>query len=304
MIAGLLSGVVHAQSDFDFTQRWFNESLYNPAAVGNSFSTGFFLHGRSQWIGLDGAPRSLAGAFDYYNQDLRSGLGLPIAADYIGGVRGNYHFRGAYAYFLDLGTAGIISLGLSGGVFIREWHIEPGHFEDPNDIVMIYNGEKKYTPDFDFGIEYKGAVKFGVTFRHIGASRMTDDPHPPDFHIWSYLSSRYNLSSSVSIEPLASFTWRANISRAEGGLLLYFFKTKNYTTFNDRFWVGATYRTDNNIAIMAGINFTPQLRIGYSFDYGFGDVATIANMGSHEVFIAWQFNRKFYKEVCCYGAYK
>ncbi|MDR0296342.1 MAG: PorP/SprF family type IX secretion system membrane protein [Prevotellaceae bacterium] len=297
IIAGLLSGTMYAQSDFDFTQRWFNESLYNPAAVGNSYSTGVFLHARHQWLNLDRAPVTIAGAFDYFNQDFRSGLGLTVLADYIG-VWKNFHFRGAYAYFLDLGNAGILSMGLAGGLFIREWDIRPEHLEDVSDPILIYNEKTKYMPDFDFGIEYKGVFKFGAVIRHIGAALSTDD-YSPDPHIWSYLSSRFNLSSSVSIEPLAAFTWRAKISRLEGGVLLYFFKTKNYTTYNDHLWVGAVYRTDHNIALMAGVNLTPQLRLGYSFDYGFGNVASLANLGSHEVFLSWQFNRKFYKDFCC-----
>jgi len=303
MIIGLLSGTAQAQSDFDLTQRWFNELLYNPAAAGNSFSTGFFLHSRAQWIGIDHAPVTLSGAFDYYNQDLRSGIGLTVAADYIG-VRENYHLRGAYAYFLELGSSGTLSIGLSAGISIRQWHIQPNHLEDVNDQVLIYNERKEYTPDFDFGLEYQGWFKLGLAVRHIGAAGMSTGHYPPDLNVWSYLSSRINLSSSVSIEPLASFTWRTNISRIEGGFLLYFFKTKNYTTYNDRFWIGGTYRTDHNIALMSGINLTPELRLGYSFDYGFGKVTTIAGAGTHEIFIAWQFNRKFYKELCCHEVYR
>ncbi|MCL2097271.1 MAG: PorP/SprF family type IX secretion system membrane protein [Bacteroidales bacterium] len=300
IIAGLFSGTMYAQSDFDFTQRWFNESMYNPAAVGNSFSTGFFLHSRAQWVGLDRAPVTVGGAFEHYSQELRSGFGLTMVGDYIG-VKQNYHIRAAYAYIIDLGYAGMLSMGLSGGVFYRGWRINPvAHLDDPGDLTPpIYNDTKEYTPDFDFGIEYKGQFKFGLTLRHIGGKYLSTGNYPPDFHIWSYLSSRFNLNSSVSIEPLASFAWRANISRVEGGFLLYFLKTTNYASYNDRLWVGAVYRSDHNVALMAGVNITPQLRLGYSFDYGFGNVASLANLGTHEIFFAWQFNRKFYKDICC-----
>jgi type IX secretion system PorP/SprF family membrane protein len=298
IIVGLVSGTMYAQSDFDFTQRWFNQSLYNPAATGNSFSTGLFLHSRLQWIGLNRAPVTIAGAFDYYNQNIHSGIGASIAADYIG-VRQNYHFRAAYAYFLEVGKSGTLSMGLSAGLFIRGWHVKPEYMEDHGDLVVIYNEKKEYTPDFDFGVEYQGLFKAGIAIRHIGAAGLSNALYPPDFNIWSYVSSRFDLSEAnipVGIEPLAAFTWRANISRFEGGFLLYFLKFESRNTFSDIFWVGATYRTDHNIAVMGGINLTPELRIGYSFDYGFGKVASIANFGTHEIFIAWQFNRQTYKE--------
>ncbi|MDR2362084.1 MAG: PorP/SprF family type IX secretion system membrane protein [Prevotellaceae bacterium] len=298
VIAGLSSANAYAQSDFDFSQRWFNESLYNPAAVGNSLSTGFFLHTRSQWLGLDGAPITLAGAFDYFNQPLHSGFGATVAADYIG-VYQTYNFRLAYAYYMQFASGAMMSFGLSAGVLARHTDINAAQLDEPGDPVVDYNRDKEYTPDFDFGLEYKGAFKFGVTVRHIGVRAMADSRYAPSVNIWAYLSSRFNITRSMSVEPIASFTYRRDIYRAEAGALLYFFKTRNLHTYNDRFWIGAVYRSDHNIALLAGMNLTSRIRIGYSFDYGVDDVVNIATYGTHELFFAYQFNRQFYKDVCC-----
>jgi type IX secretion system PorP/SprF family membrane protein len=298
IFTGTWAVAANAQSDFDFTQRWFNESLYNPAAVGNSFSTGYFFHTRSQWLGLEKAPVTIAGSFDTYNQSLRSGIGASLTADYIG-VYQNYNFRAAYSYYLQLGSRGMISFGLSAGVFVREVAFNSSQLDNPSDPILAYTQEKEYAPDFDFGVEYKGAFKFGVTVRHLGAQSIAQNRYSQPLNVWSYISSRFNISGAVSVEPLLSFTWRQSIYRVEGGALLYFFKTKNLHTYNDRFWIGGVYRTNHNIAVMAGMNVTSQLRIGYSFDYGLSNVATIATFGTHEIFVAYQFNRKFYKDVCC-----
>jgi type IX secretion system PorP/SprF family membrane protein len=294
----LLSAALHAQSDFDFTQRWFNESLYNPAAVGNSFSTGYFFHTRSQWVGTTKAPITLAGSFDSFSQSLHSGFGATLAADYIG-VYQTYNFRLAYAYYLEVSSSALLSLGLSAGVFARHLSVYPSQLDNANDPILAYNQTKEYAPDFDFGIEYKGAFKWGFTVRHLASHALSDNRHPQSINVWTYLSSRFNVSRSLSLEPMASFTWRDDIYRVEGGLMLYFFKTKNIRTYNDRFWLGAVYRSDHNIALMAGMNVTSKLRLGYSFDYGVGDVATLSAYGTHELFIAFQFDRKLYKDRCC-----
>ena len=68
----LIASAVSAQNDFDLTQRWFNETLYNPASAGNNFSTGVFLHTRQQWVGISGAPTTVAGTFDTYVETLSS----------------------------------------------------------------------------------------------------------------------------------------------------------------------------------------------------------------------------------------
>ncbi|MDR1680405.1 MAG: PorP/SprF family type IX secretion system membrane protein [Prevotellaceae bacterium] len=295
--AGLASAPAFAQSDFDFSQRYFNESLYNPAAAGNSLSTGFFLHTRTQWLGLDGAPITIAAAFDHFSQSLRSGIGATVAADYIG-VHQTYSFRFAYAYYMQFASGAMLSLGLSAGVLARHTNIRSDQLDEPGDRILDYSRNKEYTPDFDFGLEYKGAVKFGITVRHLGAQTVASH-YAPSINVWSYLSSRFNIARSTSLEPIASFTYRREIYRAEAGALLYFFKTKNLHTYNDRFWLGAMYRSDHNIALLAGLNLTPRIRIGYSFDYGVGHVATIANYGTHELFFAYQFNPQFYKDICC-----
>jgi hypothetical protein len=120
---------------------------------------------------------------------------------------------------------------------------------------------------------------------------------------WSYASSRFNLSSSLSIEPIVSYTWRSNISRAEGGVLFYVFKSEGIDTYNDRFWIGGVYSSNHTFALMLGMSITSHLRIGYSVDYGLGTVSGISGFGTHEIFLAYHLNRRFYKDVC-YCQYK
>jgi type IX secretion system PorP/SprF family membrane protein len=289
---------VNAQSDADLTQRWFNESLYNPAAVGNSFTTGVFLHARQQWVGMNGAPSTQAGTFDMYAEPINSGFGLTLTADKIGPTR-SYNARLAYAYYLHLNKKASVSFGLSAGVLSRNRQVSGSSIDDPNDPAWLQGNASEMSPDFDFGAEYKGMFKLGVAVRHIGVQPSTHNLPKYSTNIWAYASSRFNIASSTSIEPLVSFTYRDNVYRYEAGFLFYFFKTQGRDTYNDRFWLGAVYRTDNNFAVMAGMNITPKIRLGYSFDYGAGDVMNISKYGTHELFLAFQFNRIFYKDEVC-----
>jgi type IX secretion system PorP/SprF family membrane protein len=291
-----------AQSDFDFTQRWFNESLYNPAAVGNNLSTGTFLHSRTQWVGVDKAPKTVAASFDHYSARARSGFGLTLAADDIG-ISRTYNLRLAYAYYLHFHDKSMLSLGVSAGVLAKNIALGSAKMDDPNDPIAAVGDISEYAPDFDLGLEYKGPLKAGLTVRHIGLMHT--------INVWSYVSSRFNLNPSMSIEPMASFTWRpdiygekAGIYRAEGGLLFYLLKTKSDNTYNDRFWLGAAYRSSHNLALMLGMSITPHLRLGYSVDYGLGAVVGITGFGTHEIFLAYHLNRQFYKDVCVCHSHK
>jgi len=58
---------------------------------------------------------------------------------------------------------------------------------------------------------------------------------------------------------------------------------------NRMFWVGASYRTSNDIILIAEFNITHYLRAGYSYDLTLGKVQKY-NSGSHEIFIGFDFD--------------
>ena len=292
-----VENTLKAQSDFDLTQRRFNETLYNPAAAGNNFTTGLYLHGRHQWVGIHRAPSTYAVTFDTYVENINSGIGITYAADNIG-VTNSHSIRVPYAYYLKIGRSSALSFGLSAGLLVYSKRAGEALIDDPADPELAYGNATEYSPDFDFGLEYKGPFKSGITVRHIG-TKYTNNFPKHTVNIWAYLSSRFNATGTLSFEPSISAAYRANVIRWEAGLLLYFFKTRSRDTYNDRFWLGAALRRDNGIALIAGLNITPRLSLGYSFDYGTGQAATLAKYGTHEIFVAFRFNRIFYKDEFC-----
>jgi type IX secretion system PorP/SprF family membrane protein len=294
-----LCGTVEAQSDFDLSQRLFNESIYNPGATGNSFSTGVFFHSRAQWIGLDGAPITNIISVDTYVDDIRSGFGLAIYTDKIGHLT-SWSAKLAYAYYIRIGSKASLAFGLAGYMQNRNSHISPEMFDKSNDLILGYSKSNEYSPNFDFGLEFNGPLKIGASARHLLKYEAVNSffkAHSMNF--WTYASSRFNVSGSISLEPTVSYIYCDNLSRIEGGAIIYFFKNIKRSTYNDRFWLGGIYKSNQQFAILAGINLTPKIRLGYSFDYGAGDIATISKIGTHELFFSWHFNKIFYKEPDC-----
>jgi type IX secretion system PorP/SprF family membrane protein len=293
-------GTVKSQSeDFDLSQRWFNESIYNPGATGNSFSTGVFLHTRAQWVGTDGAPITNAISFDTYVDEIKSGLGFAVYTEKIG-YRNSWSAKLAYAYYIRIGDKSSLAFGLAGYLQNRNSHISPNMLDQSNDPVLgNYSKVNEYSPNFDFGLEFKGPLKIGASVRHLleyEAINSSFSTH--SITIWTYASSRFNISNSISLEPVASYMYNDK-DRIEGGAIVYFFKNIKRAVYNDRFWLGGMYRLNKQFAILVGANLTPKIRLGYSFDYGTGDLATISKMGTHELFLSWHFNKIFYKEPDC-----
>lgn len=285
---------VKAQSDFDFTQRWFNPTLYNPATVGNNLNTNVFLLGRQQWAGFNKAPSTFAGTFDTYVSNIRSGFGVTVATDKVG-LADKYNVRLLYAFYIKTGAESTLSLGLSAGLLVDSKHASNALIVDPSDPELAYADRTEYSPDFDFGIEYKGPVKAGISVRHLGAISPSNIYTKYSISVWAYLSAQLNISRGITVEPIASGIYRHSIYMFEGGALFYMGKTNSRDTYNNRFWIGGVLRTGSTVAAMAGAYITSMIRLGYSFDYGFGKIANLNNYGSHELFVAFKFDSLFGK---------
>lgn len=287
-----------AQSDYIFSQNIFNEFLYNPAAAGNSFTTSAFVQSRNQWIGISGAPTVQAASFDTYVESINSGLGASFAIDKIS-FRSTASGRLAYSYNIPILSESALALGLSAGFINRSIDASRAITGDPSDSELANANRSETSIDFEFGMEYKGPFKLGLSVRHLGPKESFNYFPKQKLNYWAYLSSRFNLSTTLSIEPITSFIYNEQGARLEGGALFYFMKGEKNRKYNDRFWLGALYRQSGEFSVLAGLHLTPKIRLGYAFDYGLGPIATLSKHGSHEVFIAFQFNRIFYKESLC-----
>jgi type IX secretion system PorP/SprF family membrane protein len=286
-----------AQSDFDLSQRHFNEALYNPAATGNTFTTSVFIHARAQWIGLDGAPTTEAISFDSFLSRFNSAIGLSITGDQIG-FTNTYVARIAYAYYIQIFTQSMLSFGISASLFNRNQNASGALVDDLTDRELYYADISESKPDFDFGIELKGPVKIGSAIRHLAPARGFSYFKEYSMNIWSYISTKLN-TLNMTIEPAMSHVYRDKYNRFEAGAIFYFKKSKVTASYNDKYWFGGMWRFHGQFAALAGISLTPRLRLGYSFDYAVKELARISEYGTHEIFISWHLNRSMPKDIDC-----
>ena len=63
--------------------------------------------------------------------------------------------------------------------------------------------------------------------------------------------------------------------------------------FDEKFWLGAMWRSGDAFGALVGYNFTRQLSAGYSFDFSYVNTTFRYNGGSHELMLRYDF---IYKE--------
>jgi type IX secretion system PorP/SprF family membrane protein len=110
-----ISGAVFSQFDARFSQYMFNNTAYNPAAVGESGMIDLALQHRLNWVGIPNAGNTTALSLNspLKMENSLHGLGLSVTMDEFGFLI-NQSFHVQYAYKKRLGE-GVLSLGLQAG---------------------------------------------------------------------------------------------------------------------------------------------------------------------------------------------
>jgi type IX secretion system PorP/SprF family membrane protein len=106
--------------------------------------------------------------------------------------------------------------------------------------------------------------------------------YPMKMHYYFMTGAEYRISNTLAIDPnIFVKTDIAKWSTDFNAMLVY----------NEKFRGGLTYRTSNEIAIVLGFKFTPDLQIGYSYDLTLNTLRSY-NDGTHEILIKYCFMPK------------
>lgn len=287
VLIGTLKGF--AQQDPHYTQYMYNQSVINPAYAGinDYMSTGILY--RTQWAGLEGAPKT-ATAFLHTPVAKNLGVGLSFINDNIGPVTENSVFADV-SYTIRLGKGHSLALGVKGGVTMQKIGLFSdinGTLPDKNDIAfsedtseslfnvgagLFYFTDKYYVgfsiPNFlQNTYMEKNNRKFGTDVMHM-------------FLTGGYvfdLNRDWKLKPSTMLKMAVESPVSADLSVN--------------AMYNDKLEFGVTYRLQDSFGAMVNYRITPKLRIGYAYDYITSDLNYSAS-GSHEVFVLFDI---FYKK--------
>src|SRR6187402_3418135 len=113
----LSTSLLYAQQDAQQSQYMFNGIYINPAYAGYKESLNVHSFYRTQWTGIEGAPRTMALAIDASANDGNVGLAFQVASDKLG-AQSNLSAYASYAYRIRMNDDGSsrLALGVSVGV--------------------------------------------------------------------------------------------------------------------------------------------------------------------------------------------
>ncbi|ADY28354.1 MULTISPECIES: PorP/SprF family type IX secretion system membrane protein [Cellulophaga] len=292
---------VSAQQDAQYTQYMFNTLAVNPAYAGSRGQLSIAALYRSQWVGLDGAPKTQTINLHSPIRNSNLGYGVSIVNDQIGdGVVQETYIDGTVSYTLKLAQDRKLSFGVKVGGNLLNLDFEKLRKID-DEVVETDNIDNKFSPNFGLGFYYHtNKFYLGVSAPNLVETDHFDNSNRDSdgvqflskdkVNLYAITGYVFDLNNTLKFKP-------AVLTKVVSGAPLQVDLSANFM-FNEKFTFGAAYRWDAAVSAMAGFQLSDQLMLGLAYDKETTELGgTQFNDGSFEVFMRFELVRAFEKLV-------
>jgi type IX secretion system PorP/SprF family membrane protein len=277
-------GSVFSQFDVQLSQYMFHISSFNPAAVGEGDMIHIVGQDRMQWLGIPNAGQTLLVSI---NSPLKignsnNGIGLTFMKDQVGQfIDESAHLQYAYKRKVGVGVLslgvdlGFVSIGFNNGDSIQSpSHAIPiGDYHDITDDPEIpKTAVVGMSFDMNVGVFYSTPAYYGgLSYMHLNNPTVTwGDKSEFKQYGSLFITGGYNLvmaNPKYVFKPSTLFktdfsSWQFDLtSRME---------------YDNKYWGGISYRFQDAVVILAGIEISSGLSIGCSYDVPTSQIITVS----------------------------
>jgi len=266
-----------------------NMQTINPAYAGIWDRAGLVVSTKTNWVGINGAPVS-----QYLNcstpiREQKSAIGLSIQHINIGQEK-QLFLTGDYSYRLRISKRNYLQMGFRAGIVnydnnLKDYQPYPDYIPDPNTVIDVTMHNMSV-----FGV---GAVYFS-------------DDYYVSLSIPQIISNTFNANQP---NYMASATYKTIY--ASGGYIfgspgkvrfrpnLLVAVTKGAPTYADFAAIvylppvlqfGTNIRSTGLICFFLQYKLTDRIKFGYAFDYSVTSDIRKYQLGTHEIFVGYDFN--------------
>jgi type IX secretion system PorP/SprF family membrane protein len=277
---GSMSTLALAQQDPQFSQNMYNKLFVNPGYAGSSGAICASALYRNQWTSFEGAPESFVLGIDAPLFNDKMGIGLSVLSDKIA-FEQTLQGKLALNYKFNVGNG---KLGAGIDLDFMQHKID-GDFK-PSDVTpdpSIPSGSVSGTGfDLGGGLYYNDEKLYiGLSATHLLETSVDLDNFSKDYkrHFYGMIGYTFNISPTVALKPMVFVKNVTDNTSIDVNLNAH---------FNNRFWVGVSYRNEDAVVGLLGLNINERLRIGYSYDFTTSDVKNYSD-GTHEIMLGYCF---------------
>ena len=294
MVFVLIISGVQAQQDPQYTQYIHNTAIVNPAYLGSQESLNIVGLFRTQWVGLEGAPKtqtlSVSSPIDYYK---RMSLGLSVTKDEIG-ITSETYFNVDFSYSIPFGEYDTLSFGLKAVGHLLDINFQELSIFDVNETNFQGSINNKFSPNVGLGLYYNSNKYYlGVSVPYLLDTKFYDKTVSldEDLSSTSYLRKErihfywiggyvFDINDSLKFKP-------AVLTKVVLGAPLQVDVSANFL-INDKFTLGMGYRWSAALSAMAAFRISDKFMIGFAYDRETTELGkTEFNDGSFELVLKY-----------------
>jgi len=290
----LIAASGYSQQDPQYTQYMYNPLVINPAYAGNRGVTSIVLLHRSQWVGLDGAPRT-------QNLSVHSpiglgkvGMGFSLVNDVLGPARETY-FNVDFSYTLETSAEGKFSFGLKGSLNLLDVDFSRTNPFNTNDPYLI-SIDNKLSPNVGVGVFYHDSKFYaGLSapqllqtdhFDRSGSNGAETFVAEERIHYYGLAGYVFDLNRNVKFKP-------STLVKMVAGAPLAVDVNANFL-FYDKLTLGASYRWSAALSGLVGFQVNDGLLVGFAYDRETTDLGNATyNNGTYELFLRFELFKEY-----------
>jgi len=307
LFLSLLATAAVAQQKALYSQYMTNYFLLNPAVAGYGKNLNIKAGYRNQWVGFEDAPTTyyLSGeAALFQNRRSRPRRNQPFHG------AGGYIYKDAtgptsrtgvllsYAYHVPLTRTIYLSSGLFAGLQQYSFNaskIQLADGSNDKDPVTSGGNETAFMPDLSVGT-YLHAEEFyvGVSLFQVLGNKIFEFDNaavPSRLVRHLFISGGYNfdINRNITIAPsiLLKYVEPAPLQADINVKGVYNFSKRRKSAYDDKVWAGLSYRTQDALVVLGGLQFMEQYELSYSYDITVSPIRHYSS-GSHEITLGYR----------------
>ena len=286
----LISNYSIAQQDPQFSLNMFNHFMVNPGFAGSSESIEASAVIREQWIGFSGNPKTTGFSIHtpFKPFGISSGIGLNIIDDKIG-FYNDISFNLSYAYKKPIGN-GNLGIGINIGLLNKTidpsdpgWDIPESdwHTSSSGDPAIPNGEETGMGFDMGFGGFYSNDKFYtGLSVTHLFQPSI-DIGETAVSHMKRhfYFSTGYSFQLNNPLYEILPSIYIKNCVSTQ-------FDINALVRYNKKYWGGVSYRLQDAIIVIAGMQLGNGLKLNVAYDFSTSDIRGYSD-GSVEFMIGY-----------------
>ncbi|WP_062055438.1 PorP/SprF family type IX secretion system membrane protein [Aquimarina longa] len=272
--------ITFGQQDPQFTQYMYNTMSVNSAYAGSRGHLAITGIHRSQWVGIDGAPVTQTLSIDS-PLGKNVGLGFSVINDELGPSEELYMDLN-FSYTIKASETQRLSFGVKGGGRFFNLDFTKGQSQNPD--AVFQNISNRFLPTVGAGVYLHSEKSYlGVSIPNFFTDEHYDDIQQSTaserLHFFFIGGLVVDLGEHLKFKP-------AFLLKHVVGAPLSVDLSANFM-IHERLRLGASYRWDDSVSGLVGLQVTPGLLIGYAYDYTTTELQKFTS-GSHEIMIRFE----------------